>query len=290
MPRLLLLFLLLGLACGARAAESLTWLLLPIPGAINLDNQGAPEGGMALELLRALEPRLNARGVSVRYELGNVPRMQQQLEQGRSLCSAVNLRSAERDRLALFVPLLVVPPMQLVVRAEDRARMPLVNGHVVWQALLDSGLHGGVHSQRVYPPIIRASLQRALSDGRLQSVSLSGNIDKHLLMLSHGRFDFTLEFPLVVSQVMRSGQLKAPLALFPLQQMEQLEVAGTYCTRGPWGEEMARQIDASLRELLQAQSLEPLYRHWLPAESYQAYQAPIQHFLQQRARQAARID
>lgn len=289
MPRLLLLFLLFGLACGARGAEPLTWLLLPIPGAINL-KQGVPDDGLGLELLRALEPGLNARGVNVHYEIGNVPRMQQHLEQGRRLCSAVILRSAERDRLAFFVPLLVVPPMQLVVRAEDRVRLPLNNGQVAWQALLDSGLHGAVHTQRVYPQAIRASMQQALSDGRLQALTLSGNIDKHLLMLSHGRFDFTLEFPLVVSQVMRSGQLKSPLALFPLQQMEQLEVAGTYCTRGPWGEEMARQIDASLRELLQAQSLEPLYRHWLPAESYQAYQAPIQHFLQQRARQAARID
>lgn len=289
MPRLLLLFLLFGLACGARAAESLTWLLLPIPGAINL-KQGVPDDGMALELLRALEPGLKARGVEVRYEIGNVPRMQQYLELGRQLCSAVNLRSAERDRLALFVPLLVVPPMQLVVRAEDRARLPLENGQVAWQALLDSGLHGAVHSQRVYPEIVRTSMQQALSDGRLQAVTLSGNIDKHLLMLSHGRFDFTLEFPLVVSQVMRTGQLKAPLAVFPLRQMEQLEVAGTYCTRGPWGEEMARQIDASLRELLQRQSLEPLYLHWLPAESYQAYQDPIQRFLRARAQQPAQLD
>ena len=85
MPRLLLLFLLFGLACGARAAESLTWLLLPIPGAINL-KQGVPDDGMALELLRALEPGLYSRGVQVRYELGNVPRMQQNLEQGRPLC------------------------------------------------------------------------------------------------------------------------------------------------------------------------------------------------------------
>ncbi|PAV49600.1 hypothetical protein CK486_02220 [Pseudomonas sp. HAR-UPW-AIA-41] len=289
MPRLLLLFLLLGLACGARAAESLTWLLLPIPGAINL-KQGVPDDGMALELLRALEPGLKARGVDVRYEVGNVPRMQQYLEQGRQLCTAVNLRSVERDRLALFVPLLVVPPMQLVVRAEDRARLPLENGQVAWQALLESGLHGAVHSQRVYPEIVRTSMQQALSDGRLQAVTLSGNIDKHLLMLSHGRFDFTLEFPLVVSQVMRTGQLKAPLAVLPLQQMEQLEVAGTYCTRGPWGEEMARQIDASLRELLQAQSLEPLYLHWLPAESYQVYQEPIQRFLRERAQQPAQLD
>lgn len=289
MPRLLLLLLLFGLACGARAAESLTWLLLPIPGAINL-KQGVPDDGMALELLRALEPGLYSRGVQVRYELGNVPRMQQNLEQGRPLCSAVNLRSAERDRLALFVPLLLVPPMQLVVRAEDRARLPLDNGQVAWQALLDSGLHGAVHSQRVYPQVIRASMQQALNDGRLQAVTLSGNIDKHLLMLSHGRFDFTLEFPLVVSQVMRSGQLKQPLTLFPLQQMEQPEVVGTYCTRGPWGEQMARQIDASLRELLQTQSLDPLYQHWLPAESYQAYQASIQHFLHHRAQQPMQFD
>lgn len=289
MPRLLLLFLLFGLACGARAAESLTWLLLPIPGAINL-KQGVPDDGMALELLRALEPGLKARGVDVRYEIGNVPRMQQYLEQGRQLCTAVNLRSAERDRLALFVPLLVVPPMQLVVRAEDRMRLPLESGQVPWQALLDSGLHGAVHTQRVYPQSIRASMQRALGDGRLQGLTLSGNIDKHLLMLSHGRFDFTLEFPLVVSQVMRFGQLKQPLALFPLQEMEQLEVAGTYCTRGPWGAEMARQIDASLRELLRTQSLEPLYQRWLPAESYQSYQESIQHFLQQRAEQQAQLD
>ena len=72
--------------------------------------------------------------------------------------------------------------------------------------------------------------------------------------------------------------------------MEQPEVVGTYCTCGPWGEQMARQIDAILRELLQTQSLEPLYRHWLPAESYQAYQASIQHFLHHRAQQPMQFD
>lgn len=290
MSRLLLLALLMGLAGSVRAAEPLTWFLLPIPGAVNINQQGAPDDGMAIELLRALEPGLHRRGVPVRYELGNVPRMQLLLEKGRPLCAAVTLRSAERDRLAFFVPLLALPPMQLVVRAKDQRRLPLENGQVAWQALLSSGLKGAIRSQRVYPETIRMNIQQALSEGRLQTVSLPGSTDKHLLMLSYGRFDFTLEYPLMVSQVMRGGQLKEPLALFPLQQVEQLGVIGTYCTRGPWGEQMARHIDSSLRELQPQESLDALYRRWLPPDSYQAYEAPIREFLQDRARQPIHLD
>ena len=285
----LLLFLFCSLPAAAWAAEPLNWLLLPTPGVINL-KQGEPDDGMALQLLRALEPGLKQRGVQVGYELGNVARLLQHLQQGRQLCSAVTLRSPERDRLALFVPLLAVPPMQLVVRSADHARVPQENGQVAWQALLDSDLRGAVYRQRIYPPALLVSMQQALTDGRLQSLTLSGNVDKHLLMLSHGRFDFTLEFPLVFSQVQRSGRLVAPLSLLPLTHLEQLDVAGSYCTRGPWGQRMAQRIDETLRELIQAQGLESLYQQWLPADNYQAYQLSIKAYLRERGLQPARLD
>lgn len=283
MLRALLIILSLSLP-AVQAGERLTWVLLPIPGAVNLIH-GEIHDGMAVELLRALEPLLAGQSVTVRYEVSNLPRLQQQFEQGRSLCSAATLRSAERDRIGYFVPLVPLPPLQLVVRQADVVRLPMAAGRVLYEPLLEGRLRGAVQNGRVYPLPLREPLRRAVAQGRVLELAIAGALDNHLLMLSHGRFDYTLEFPLVAAQVMRESNLRDPLGLVPLAGLEELELVGTYCTRNAWGRSMARRIDGALRQLMAEQSLLPLYRRWLPEDSYRAYGERIEAYLQQRPRQ-----
>lgn len=283
MLRALSIILLLSLPV-AQAGERLTWVLLPIPGGVNLVH-GEIHDGMAVELLRALQPLLSEQSVEVRYEVSNLPRLQQQFEQGRSLCAAVTLRSAERDRAGYFVPLVPLPPLQLVVRQADVPRLPLEEGRVLFEPLLEGRLRGAVQNGRVYPLPMREPLRRAVEQGRVMELAITGAVDNHLLMLSHGRFDYTLEFPLVAAQVMRESNLRDPLGLIPLAGLEGLEQVGTYCTRNDWGRSMAQRIDEALRQLMARQSLLPLYRRWLPEDSYRTYVDRIEASLQQRAQQ-----
>ncbi|MDP3847439.1 MAG: hypothetical protein Q8R10_13565 [Pseudomonas sp.] len=284
MWRVGLLALLLLLSLRALAVESLTWALMPIPGAINVrDDQ--PQDGIIFELLQQLDAQLS--DVAVQYQIINAPRILHYMARGRNLCSAPYQRSPERDQIGYFVPLLLSQPIQVVVRATDAQRLPLINGQLWLDELLASDLRGGFFMQRVYPPKLQARLSEGLQQKQLIGVNEATNSDRLLLMLGHSRFDYTFEFPISVVGFARANPQAAPLRTVPLADLEQMPVFGSYCTRNAWGREMAARIDNAVRALLaDPQQVQALYQRWLPVESYQTYQPEIQEFLRQRAQQS----
>lgn len=279
----MLVFGLLGLGLQSALAEPLTLGLYAMPGAVNLRGD-KPYDGMLYEYLRLLEPQLQ--GVQVSYKLSSFLRLQKDMAEGHSLCSSAHLRSPERDRIGYFVPYLVSPPMQVVVRAETFARLPLREGRLWIADLLAANLRGGYFLQRTYPPVFQALLSAPSAEPGLIAVPVAVNTDRLLRMLSHQRFDYTLEYPTTLTDYLRNNPDNVPLRSVSLADAADLQVAGSYCTRNAWGRAMALRIDAAVRaRLSQPEPVLALYQHWLPAESYQLYGADIEAYLRQRAAQ-----
>ena len=278
-----LAFLWLLSARPALAVEQLRWAILPTPGVANL-RDGQPQDGIAFDFLRLLEPSLV--DVQVTYQVSNLPRVQHDMAQGRNLCAVLYVRSPARDQIGYFIPLLLTPPLQVVVRAADAGRLPLRDGRLWMNELFAAPLRGGFFIQRNHPPTLQARLAQGLEQNRLVGVNMAANGDRALQMLSHGPFDYTFEYPTTLTSFARANPQLAPLRSVPLADIPELPVVGGYCTRNEWGRAMAMRIDGAVRAVMAApQSLEALYRHWLPAESYQAYSAEIQAFLHQRGSQ-----
>lgn len=274
---------LLGCCQQPVLAEPLPWVLFTMPGVVNL-RDGKPHDGLVYEYLRLLEPHLKE--VQVSYELGNLMRLQKNMGEGRNLCSSANLRSPERDRIGYFIPYLITPPMQVVVRAETYGRLPLRDGRLWIDDLLAANLRGGFFLQRSYPPVLEARLSARPLSPSLIAVSIAANADRTLRMLSHQRFDYTFEYPSTVVDYVRSNPESMPLRSVTLADAADLQVVGSYCTRNAWGRAMALRIDAAVRtRLSQPEPVLALYRQWLPVESYQAYGAGIEAYLRQRAEQ-----
>lgn len=265
-----------------QASERLHWVLLPMPGAFNLVD-GSVRDGLGFDLLHALEPYLQAQGVTVTYGLSMLPRLQVDLQAGRNICVTAVLQTPERDKIGYFVPLWPIPPRQLVVREEHLSRLPVRDGAVDAAALLASPLRGAVQAGRVYPPALVELLVRGREQGRLTEVAVGGTPDNHLLMLSYGRFDYLLEYPIVVVELMRQKELVAPLHLIPLRGLDDLEMAGAYCTRNAWGKAMAGQIAKALHQQLRQPDIMQIYERWLPPSSYGVYAQRILDSHRQRA-------
>ena len=277
------LALLLLLSPRALAVESLTWALMPSPGAINVrDDQ--PQDGIVFELLQQLSAQLS--DVAVQYRIVNAPRILHDMARGRNLCSAPYQRSPERDQIGYFVPLLLGQPIQVVVRAGDVQRLPLVNGRLWLDELLASDLRGGFFTRWVYPPKLQARLNEGLQQKRLIGINEAADNNRLLLMLGHRRFDYTFGYPISVVSFARANPQAAPLRTVPLADLRQSPVFGSYCTRNAWGRAMAARIDNALRSWsADPQRVQALYQHWLPVEGYQTYQSEIRDFMRQREQQ-----
>ncbi|MEX6502590.1 hypothetical protein [Pseudomonas zhanjiangensis] len=264
-------------------AESLTWGLLPIPGGVLL-KEGEPHSGILLESLQLLEPDLP--GLDIHYELFNVPRLQQALAAGRELCSNGSLPLAERDRLGYFVPYLMSPPMELVVRADTVARLPWRGERLYLSDLLASEqLRGGLARRRTYPEAVRAALAKAQDAGNLERFGggIAGGGENLLFMVSHGRIDFTLEYPPVVMAINRDELILEPLRSIGLADNTELQLSGIYCTRSAWGLAMARRLDRAVRrQMAEPRALLALYQRYLPAETFATYRTPLLDYFRRR--------
>lgn len=267
-------------ALPALATEQLSWALMPVPGVVNL-RAGQPYDGLMVEYLRLLDAQLG--DVQVHYPASNQQRAFNDIAHGRNLCTAPLLRNAERDQVGYFVPLLMSPPMQVVMRADDVQRLPLINGELWLEQLLSSELLGGFAIQRIYPATLQVRLAQ---EAQLVGVNITANGDRLLLMLSHKRFDYTFEYPTTLVGFTRLYPQQSALLSVPLADFTELPVFGSYCTRNDWGRAMSLRIDTAARALAaEPQSIEALYQRWLPAENWQRYALPIGQFLRERAQQ-----
>jgi uncharacterized protein (TIGR02285 family) len=281
MRRVTWLLLWMLLALPAPAAERLNWELMPYPGVVNL-RDGQPYDGLLVEYLHLLEAHLGA--VQVDYPKSNLQRTLNDMAHARNLCTAPLLRSAERDQHGYFVPLLISPPLQVVMRADAAQRLPLIKGRLWLDQLFSSDLLGGVGIPRIYPAQLQARLAQK---DRLVEVNLTGNGDRLLLMLSHKRFDYAFEYPTAVIGFARVYPQEAAMFSVPLADFTELPVFGSYCTRSDWGRGMSERIDKAARSLAaKPQSIEALYQRWLPSETWLHYGAQISQFLRERAQQA----
>ncbi len=280
----LCLLLMLALLPVPVRGEPLPWALLPLPGVVELQEDGPPSG-MQVEALRLLEARMP--DIQPSYRAVNYRRLQQDMAQGMDFCAAPFFRRADSDRIGYFVPYVVSTPIQLVIRADALERFSPRGGRVSLARLLeDPALQGGLSSSRTYPDDLLPLLERGLRNGRLQWIGGASGGQNLLLMVGSGRLDYSFEFSTIVDSMAADPRLRAPLQSVPLQERLALVESGIYCTRSAWGLRMARRLDTAVREVArEPQALLQLYRRNLPPQIYAVYRDKLRAYYRERADQ-----
>jgi uncharacterized protein (TIGR02285 family) len=255
-----------------------------VPGVAQVDEDGEGEG-IVLELLQQLAPWLE--GFELSYEAINIPRMEQMLGEGREMCFAGILMTAERDRIGHAVPFVATPPLQMVVRERSLGDLPLHDGAVELEAVLaNPALRGVLADKRPYPGPLQARLMAALNAGQLkrQGGGSAGTGQTLLLMVSHGRADYTFEYPSIIVGMTEDRLLKEPLYSLSIEGYEDLQEAAIYCPRTPWGQDVAQRLDqAVVRMAAHPDPVLAAYARWLPGPVYLRYRDKFARGLQARA-------
>lgn len=284
LPKVRSALLCLCIGCmPAVASETVDWYVWPMPGVVNVEH-GQPTDGLAMDVLARVLEHLPRPG---RFHLGNRARLQQDMAQGVSLCSLPLLREARSDAIGYFIPLFASTPIQVVVRQRQLAALPLHEGQLSLAGLLaDPALRGGLDKARTYPLKLQRLIEAGVSQGRIRRIATAMSGDNLLLMLAHGRFDFALEYASII-QALRSRQTSGePLVSVPIREDRELSNIGIYCTRNPWGRQLALQLDGAIRQAFaDPAAVLALHAKWLPAESYQAYASDFEAFYRRRVQQ-----
>ena len=233
MRRRLLLGLLWALPAWAAAqtVERITWLVgdtlaVRVSGSVDRPSD---------RMIRWLSERLP--DLQHQRLPANAKRSWMLIGQGEDVCHAGAVRLPEREQLAYFSNTWLLPPLQLVVRSEHRAKLPLdAAGQVDLVALMASpSQHGVLVHGRSYGPALDAMLARRPVGTRLNEVS-SGDFGSNLVpMLLQGRADYAIEYPNALTALIHSRLEVQGLVTVPIKGAIDPVVCGVACPRTPWG-------------------------------------------------------
>jgi uncharacterized protein (TIGR02285 family) len=210
------------------------------------------------------------------------------LSEGKPMCIATALMTPERERIAYFAVTHMLPPLQVVVRAEVAAKLPMnAKGEVVPDLLVNSsGLRGLVVAQRSYAPALDAVLANRRPGSTVSDTLSAGAGDggKVFTMLMHDRGDFTFDYDFALAyQQSRHPELpmKTGLKAFPLAGMAPIKV-GFACPHTPWGRATVIRIDAIVARLANRPEYRASAVRWMTADGVKRYQPLLNDFTKQR--------
>ena len=180
----------------------------------------------------------------------NSKRSLQMLENGEAACHPSLIRSSERERIAYFSNTLLLPPMQLIVRADKLESLPRDSlGAVDLNRLLaDPLLRGALTERRSYGDYIDGIIATRPENAQVRSHSPGDFGGKLLQMLLADRADYLIDFPTSMDLLLKNtrGAQSDALRALPIQGASEFLVIGVACPRNAWGREAIQAIDRAL--------------------------------------------
>ncbi len=289
----------LALACwlgcaGAAVAEppQITWAMVDWPPLMVLKDGKAPATAQDLgngaidQVIAELIPHMPEYQHS--FRLFNRQRVLHLMEAGQSFCYPSAFKTREREAYAYFVPIMLVSPVALVTREGIKVQLGAKMDAVkLADVLKNPAWVGHMEATRSYGPALDQVLAAAPTAPVRDVVKNAGDL---LRPLSSGRFDYTLEYPMVVEYARRQGQLIHPLEVTPLVEVRDWPVGYVACTRNPWGQAAARAIDAAAQAAAKTERYRKLFTQWMPADMAQSNRAQVEAFYDLRARTRSSFD
>lgn len=266
-----------GPAAAQPVVDRITWLA---GDTVGRRDDGTRPSDRLIDWVGARLP-----GIVHERVVANAKRSWTLIERGEQVCHAGAVRSPQREALAYFSNTWLMPPLQLIVRHDRVAALPVdAAGSVDLTALLaDTRLQGVVVHGRSYGPVLDARLQQPAAQAALRRVT-AGDFGSNLMpMLLQGRADYALEFPNVLVAAARGQPEVAALATLPIRGATDPVISGVACPRTPWGQAAIRRIDAVLGTPEGAAMLREGLMAELPADSRRQYRDLIDPFFRARS-------
>jgi len=284
---------------GAEAAPALTinWLVMEMPPYFSYPEHRPPQTpeelgqhGEVDGLQRLLIQQMPREVRHVFVEAG-LPRFEAMARQGEAVCSMFHVRTPERLEWLYFTHLL--PPLEsrelhVVVRLDSLPRFTEGGQTLQLSELLRrKELIGLLPRERSFGRHIDGLLQAA-GEAAPKTVNVGHNMQL-LPMLRAGRMDYTLEYPAVLAEYLRSNPDGPPLAALPIVEGRSTTLATAACSRSPAGRRAIEAIDAAVRSLARSPRRDALIREWRGAMSDTDRQR-LTDYMNERAKSGPQIE
>jgi|GEM_PF-3608092 len=213
---------------------------------------------------------------SYRHELetGTIQKAMQDIESEKNFCFVGLTRDKFKDEFIHFSkPFLEILPNQLVIRTKDLKRFKSYvgqKGNVNLHRLLqNSGFNFGYIKHRNYTPFIDRLLLINEDKKHLLAKEMKEDSPSIVQMLDRENFDYTIEYPTVVSYIKQNTELEQEFSSFLIRSADKLVKLHVGCSKNEFGQGVIKKVNAVIDSNLPM--FESFYRTWLDYDSKKQY-------------------
>lgn len=256
---------------AAADKETITWLKIDFPPIYITDGPHVGEG-VADRIIDLFIDRLSDYEHIVR--VANLSRIHTDLKLGTNVCTPTMFVTAERKEFGIYSknPTTFLPPLQLIIRAEDAAKFTRGGADLSLDDLLDApdlilGVAAGVSYGKKVDRVI-SGRQGAANLFIRQS---GGDVLNGLMeMVLKKRIDYTISYPWAVSYSATPEDVNR-LTFIPFSEAGRHPRHYVLCANNAWGRKTIARLDAVLTKALPTPEYRALIERWLPPKERAAY-------------------
>jgi len=254
----------------AAAVESITWMLSDFP-PISIAEGSHKDKGVSDQIARMVARSLPE--IHHQFQRANLKRMLAELEAGQKICVPGLIKSEERERIMHFsrVPMLLLTPLALITRKQDRALFGASDTVSLEEVIRNPSLRLGLPDGISYGPQIDAIINRHKEDKHLYFDRGSSLMRGLLFMLASGRIDYRIAYPWMVEYLSEELEMPGQFVALKLRESSSPIIWHVACSKNEWGLSRIKEIDEVLVRLRPTPEYRGIAETWMPKESLPEY-------------------
>ncbi len=272
---LLLLFL---MSFTAQARERIVWILPDWPP---IERSGVePSQSIFQWMMKVIADEMPS--YEHHFVVGNIDKAVRLWKENKNVCALPALVTPQRQQLAYFTALTLVPAYRFVVSSSKASSFQAEKGEVSIRRVLENkNIKGALIQERSYG----IEFDRLFSEKKTESLTRVQPKEDWMAVLSmvrNGRVDYTLEFP----EYLRYFNLKNPTG-GPLVGLKMVEMSPTLpafvaCAKGEWGKKIIWKVDRILQKLSKNDAYKKELNLMFINEPTTTYKQDMKEFLEKR--------
>jgi len=254
------------------ASEKIIWDTVHYPPSLisegNYRNQGFSD--MSREMFM-----FNLKKYKHEIESGSIQKAMQDLESNANFCFTGLTKDKQKVKFIEFSkPFIQILPNKLIIRTKDLKRFKSYTGlkNVVnlHRLLQNSGFNFGYVENKSYSKNIDRLLFINHDKKHLLAKELSDSRPNLVKMLSEELFDYTIEYPTIVSYTKDELNIDVEFSHFPIMDSEELVNLYVGCSQNEFGKKVIKEVNKIIEQ--NKSMFVHFYKTWLDYDSKKNYQ------------------
>ena len=254
------------------AKDKIYWDTVNYPPSLisegNYKNQGFSD--MSRELLM-----FNLKEYEHELLSGSIQKAMGDLESNENFCFVGLTRDKYKEEFIQFSkPFIEILPNELIIRAKDKKRFKsyiginnVVNLH---RLLQNNGFIFGYVNNRKYTSYIDRLILLNEEKKHLFKKEVGESTRGLVELLNNDKFDYTIEYPTIVSYVKNEQNIKEEFLMFPIASADELTKLYVGCSQNEFGKNVIQKVDKIIEQ--NESMFKSFYRTWLDYDSKKQYE------------------